>query len=887
MQLRRIAVRNFRKLASAVELDAIADGVTVIAGDNEEGKSTLLDAVRTGLFQRHNVTGKPVEDMQPFGSRVRPEVCVDFEAGGRSYRIEKIFGQKPSACLTTPDGRFEGPEAEEHLSRLLSFRVATRGASKADDWGVLGLFWLEQGSAADGLGMGETGRSTLRGALEDEVGDVLGGTAGRALLDAARQRRGELLTGTGRQRGELLDAVGAVEKAEAAVRELEQARSEYDREIDELDRVRRELARIDSDRVIEIARKALDTALAEAAAIDALRGEVASAVQSLGLAEANASNLADRWQQRRALVQAVTDAGHAADAARAEHARLDADSGAVAQRLCRADEQMAAASALRERHERRLAQADAQARIVRLERDTRALRDTLERVESLAAERAAARRALGALPVDQAAFDELQRLDTRVREARAALDAVATRLRFLPAGAQQVHRDGVVIAAGEPVEITGEARFTLDGFGAMEVRPGASEIEHRQRQHAAAARALASALGRSGAATLDAARELVARRATAEATVKETGRLIDAHARDGEKALRDAVRDAEDALARLRAELDPGAGDPPGDLERERERTTAARAAETAARDALEAARLAHQDHASRIAAARRELEATARSSRDAAARLDTARGSVSDADLALALESARAALARARTAERDVRARLAAADPEATGLRRRRAEAALAEAERERARLRDEAIALESRLSALGRDGLAERLEDARGVLERAVARREQLLGESAAWDLLVATLERAEREAKEAFLEPVLAQVEPFLQLILPGARVSLDEETLEITGVTRDGRHEPYQSLSVGTREQIAILVRLAFAVYLRGKQFPAAVILDDALVYADDDRFERMQLALLKAAESVQILILTCRPRDWRQFGAPIRRLAAAAGKGGGC
>ena len=73
MQFRRITVRNFRKLADPVELDNIGDGVTVIAGDNEEGKSTLLDAIRTGLFQRHNVSGKPVEDMQPFGSKVRPE----------------------------------------------------------------------------------------------------------------------------------------------------------------------------------------------------------------------------------------------------------------------------------------------------------------------------------------------------------------------------------------------------------------------------------------------------------------------------------------------------------------------------------------------------------------------------------------------------------------------------------------------------------------------------------------------------------------------------------------------------------------------------------------------------------------------------------------------
>ena len=135
-----------------------------------------------------------------------------------------------------------------------------------------------------------------------------------------------------------------------------------------------------------------------------------------------------------------------------------------------------------------------------------------------------------------------------------------------------------------------------------------------------------------------------------------------------------------------------------------------------------------------------------------------------------------------------------------------------------------------------------------------------------------------RARRQGE--FLEPVLKTIDPFLRLLFPGARLALDEETLEITGIARDGREEPYATLSIGTREQLSILVRLAFAVYLREKGYPAAVILDDALVYADDDRFERMQLALRKAAETVQISILTCRPRDWRQFGAPIRRLADA-------
>ncbi|MGQ0595096.1 MAG: AAA family ATPase [Gammaproteobacteria bacterium] len=135
MYIRRIAVRNFRKLVTPVVIEELGDGVTVIAGDNEEGKSTLLEAIRAGLFERHTVTGRAVEVMQPFGSAVRPEIQLAFEIDGENYTITKGFAQKPSARLTTPNGMFEGPAAEERLAELLTFRVPQRRESKPDDRG--------------------------------------------------------------------------------------------------------------------------------------------------------------------------------------------------------------------------------------------------------------------------------------------------------------------------------------------------------------------------------------------------------------------------------------------------------------------------------------------------------------------------------------------------------------------------------------------------------------------------------------------------------------------------------------------------------------------------------------------------------------------------------
>ncbi len=314
------------------------------------------------------------------------------------------------------------------------------------------------------------------------------------------------------------------------------------------------------------------------------------------------------------------------------------------------------------------------------------------------------------------------------------------------------------------------------------------------------------------------------------------------------------------------------------DLDAETRTLLAARATEGAARTTLDKGREEQHAHITKLAIAKQALEAAKGTLTAGKNDLAVARGELSDADLAARMENGRRVLGEADRRKTEIAKQIADASPEEVELRQAQAKAALLNVEQEQRQLRDAAIGLENRLTALGKGGIGELLEEARGHEAQVLARRDRLQADAEAWDLLVETLSSAERDAKEAFLEPVLKRVDPFLRLLLPEARVTLDEETLEITGVARDGREEPYEVLSVGTREQLSVLVRLAFAVYLQEKGVPAVVILDDALVYADDDRFERMQLALRKAAATVQILILTCRPRDWRQFGAPIRRLA---------
>ena len=113
----------------------------------------------------------------------------------------------------------------------------------------------------------------------------------------------------------------------------------------------------------------------------------------------------------------------------------------------------------------------------------------------------------------------------------------------------------------------------------------------------------------------------------------------------------------------------------------------------------------------------------------------------------------------------------------------------------------------------------------------------------------------------------------------MLFPNAEIGMDED-LNITGMSRlAGYEESFDHLSMGTQEQIAVLVRLAFAEMLIDRGAPAAVILDDALVFSDDQRMGLMFDILSHAAQRVQILIFTCREQLFEGLGAHQLQLVA--------
>lgn len=173
---------------------------------------------------------------------------------------------------------------------------------------------------------------------------------------------------------------------------------------------------------------------------------------------------------------------------------------------------------------------------------------------------------------------------------------------------------------------------------------------------------------------------------------------------------------------------------------------------------------------------------------------------------------------------------------------------------------------------------GVEEELAAAEERLGRLQGRADRLWAEAHALTRLRDALETARAAAREQHFRPITAELAPMLRLLWPGAELRWDADSALPTHLIRDGQEEDLSVLSGGTREQIALLVRLAFARLLARAGRAAPVILDDALVYTDDDRIERMFDALHRQAGDLQILVLSCRQRAFRDLGGTVLRFA---------
>ncbi len=885
MFIKALAVEGIGRFANGAHVEGFNQGVNVLAAGNEVGKSTLFKAIRTCLFARHDSKTTDIRELASDGSQLPATVQLTFEQNGRTYVIRKSFLRSPSATLSE-DGReiARFKQADEAVWDLLGLRP---GSGRTLDNGAFGLLWVGQGASFAPPAPGAAATSLLSTAIESEVGALVGGERARHVFDDVTSGLRRYLTASEQHPkadGPLHAAMGNAEKWRAAEAEHQKKLAALEMQFEKLRRQRRQLR----DLTDPVAAEQLTQELASA------RNDLAearSAAQELRTCEAEETSArhgvesaAQRLGQHRDLIARI-DCNRQAEAALAQELpQLEAREQEARNAAARTLEQIACVKAALQTlstREQQAARLDAE--LIRAQRRNEVAR-RLKTLEQAAHELRDVDARLAQIRVKPKTVDDLDDLERQIASLDAQLAAAAAQLAIevKPHGAGQVRIGGARAKASYSAPVLTPIRVSVANIAEITVTPAAN-ARHDKRQSLDEGRA--ALLKAVGVVSVAEAHALLSQRRELEATRKavlaqlRTFKVSD----DPEAAigkLKSGLAETEAAIAAALAAAGRERLPTEQELDAEKLALGQERNALESRRANLELAREQQQE----------ALENAVEARSGAVSKLDLIRNRIAE-DLELCADADRAArdaalvleVTRAEAAHRTAAITLAAmreTAPDPAEIERRqtrceRLEQALANRNDEIRQLEHDIGRLTGQIQAASGDGVGEALvaaQEQRALAEREYARLEQHV---AALKLLRDTVAACLAEGREHYYQPVRRHLRPFLNDLFPGCELELGDG-FAITGIKRQ-RSELFERLSDGTQEQIAVLVRLAMGAMLAERGQVVPIILDDALVYCDDDRIQRMFDALSRAGKHQQIIVLTCRLRSFGPLGGHTLRI----------
>ncbi|MBD0415493.1 AAA family ATPase [Oryzicola mucosus] len=869
MKITALRLHNVKRFAGrGVAIENIGDGVNVLCAVNEFGKSTSFEALHALFFQAHTGTPEAVRQLRPY-SGGNPLVEADITTSEGRYRLTKQFyGGKRAAVTDLSSQRLvaQADEAEAFIANLI--RGGTAGPG--------GLLWVRQGvtgiekrSKSEEEGEKRV-RESLLSSVQGEVEALTGGRRMAEIADACSEELFRYVTPTlkpkagslydqaleeqrrlaekERQLGVEVDALrDALEKRGAALKRLA--------ELEDPDEAAERLLAVEKAQASFDAAKAraglLKTAEAEAALARNRRDAAQSSLVEFQTAHAQAVKLradADAAGQKRQHALEQRDAAAASiDAAMAAVKAAEAEEREARELLSRLDAALAARKAAEELGE---------------------MRGVLEQVETLRAGIEAQEAALALLTLPTDAVERLQKLEIELVRLRAAKDATlpTVRLAYAQGAEGSVAMDGVVLQHDAEQVFAETAQLTIAGVGTLTLRsnrPATTDdaLHKAEETH----RKLLTSLG---VESLDAARQRQAATRDKSTELALSRQQLTHLAPQGLASLRENI-------ARLEA-LCGTALEFKADADQVRQQ---AASANQKVKDTFNAAREA-QPARDRAADAVVAAETTYATLAAELARLDALLGPAEHRtarEEKLAADHA-AAQARFLEAESGVAAlRSGAQDLGAAEAILRRTRSVQEAAQQEIAKLRETLAELNSHIRTRSDDAVEEVWRETSEARAAADQRVRHYRTEVEVLDRLRKALQSARSAAKDLYLKPVISELRPLLGLLFDDISIVFDEETLLPQTIRRNGQDEDVDRLSGGMREQLSVLTRLAFARLLAQNGRPAPVILDDALVYSDDDRIERMFNVLHHQSRDQQILVFSCRQRAFAKLGGNILQM----------
>ena len=859
MRLHSIRLIDYRAISDAT-VD-FSSGVTIVEGPNEVGKSSIHQAITQLREDKDSSRKASVKDTQPVGSDVGPQVSLHLSTGDFEVRYSKRWIKQPFTELSilkpVPE-QLSGNEAHERFLAILDETV---------DVDLLDALDVAQGRSLDQASLAEI--KALHGALGDAGEDLADHDA---FLDRVESEYLRFFTAKGKETGELRRLTEELPAADEQYRELKARSADMEalvdrhaRATDRLKNVRTQLESAAIER--EDAEKAVQ-------AVSGLKTALDRALERAGAAQRERQRAEETRDRRRALITETTTAEKAVKAADEALEKVTAAQQEKDSSLDEAQKGLEARQAelVSAQEEAKATSADLARARARKEVD--ALRKRLVDIREQERRAAEAKATIGSISVTAKDVDKLGGLFTELRIAQNAKTAAAAQIIARRLGDTAVSIDGVDVPkdSAEEFAVTTDLQIHIDSVVDITVRPGQSPAELDRELESAQTR-LDAELDRLDVTTLEQARERSEVRTDAEAVLAEATStlrvLIGDDDRDGlDAALTRAEHVAGDAAdsSKSAASID--------ELEARVESTTAAvddaSAKVETARTTLERIR-ADRDEA-RVAAVRAQStrEQAATTLQNLSTRLSTDREANSDESLDETLTAAAATLTQLEDEAAAARSEYDAADPETLEMRLQNALQLVESKQKQQEKDRQEVDQLSALIDDRAAEGIYDKLKAAEQNLESIRSKLARMQRQANAIKLLRDTVLTHKEEAQRRYVAPFKEAIEKLGRVIF-GQGLSVEiSENLEIVSRTLNGRTVAFDALSGGTKEQLALIGRLAVAT-LVDADAGAPVILDDAFGFSDEQRLAALNVILGNVGRKAQVILLTCQPDRFSSIG----------------
>jgi len=872
VRLVRLSLENWRGVtARDIEFD---QGVTLIEGPNEIGKSTIVEALQMLFKELDSSKRREVKAIKPVDQDVGSRVEVEIRVADYHFVYAKTYNKSPQTTLEflAPDKQqLTGREAHERVEQVLeeSVDMTLWDALLIDQGEKVGLANL-QNSAGLARALDEAVAST--GNSDD---DSLSEESSLYIAVQAEYEKYFTLK-TGREK--FADLEQAYQEAEAELENANARLAEVTANVDQHDRQSAEVQRLQS--ALPILQSALKTREEEWQAVRRVSERASAKAKELADAQTILNNAEREQKTRRDILVSITESEAQLEARRQTQAPLYAE---VAQLKARASEASDALAQYKDqvrsaRQLLALTQADA-AHLTNLE--------TLSRQQSRQQELENVSEALkthlqttALIKVDDAGLEQFRQAMAALDLARGKRDAAATTVAITARTELTAELDGepVRLKESESAErsVASALDLKLENIADIRITPSLSVAELAE-ETAEVQRTIAELSAKFDVHSLEQAVAANQQRAEAQ-------RMIDQlKGREADLLQSDSREEISQAVTTLRAEC---------------ERYIQRRQSLTELPESLITAKLELSEATAQLSAAEQTLEdaqqkfeLATRQLQERDVQLQTAQHELAGLDAALKEKQASLERSRAEQPDQvlDQSARTAAAthralseqmseltvsldavNPDNAQDLLENSKAVLARANNDFAEAQTSLAVVKDRLEQAQANGRFEEMEAAERKLEEAQAALEATRQRAQAAELLWTTLNRHRDAARAAYVRPLKEAIERLGTMVFGGEFEVAIGDDWSIDSRTLQGKTISFDALSVGAKEQLGILARLA-AAQIVSTQGGVPLIIDDALGFSDPSRLETMGAAIAAAGRDCQVIILTCTPGRFTHVG----------------